>query len=72
MPRKVILTKRHDGVHACLEGNPGIWASGETQNEAVGDLVRFRPEKFELVIEWDIEDSLTRRYLAGDRLIRDK
>lgn len=46
--RKIVVTRRSDDFHACIEGNPGIWDCGKTITEAIGNLIRTHPEKFNL------------------------
>ena len=37
--KKVVVTRRSNDFHACPEGQPEIWESGQTALEAVGKLV---------------------------------
>lgn len=43
---KIVITKRHDDYHACIEGHPEIWGCGRDQDAAVGDLIRAHQEFF--------------------------
>lgn len=43
---KVVVHKRSDDYHACLEGDSRVWSCGSTTNDAIGDLVRCHPEVF--------------------------
>jgi predicted RNase H-like HicB family nuclease len=36
---KIVIKRRRDDYHACIEGHPEIWGCGSTYNEAVGNLV---------------------------------
>ena len=67
---KIIVTKRHSDIHVCPEGRPDIWACGKTLDEALGNLVRSHSEHFDLEIEWNKDESWTKRYVAGDPLTR--
>jgi hypothetical protein len=48
---KIIITRRTNDYHACLEGHPEIWAAGKTIYEAVGDLILHHGEKFNIQVE---------------------
>lgn len=37
---KIVITKRTDDWHACIDGDSSVWDCGRTPNEAVGALVR--------------------------------
>lgn len=43
---------RHPKFHAQIKGEPGYWACGRTQDEAVGDLIRSHPERFGLELQF--------------------
>jgi len=43
---KVVVKKRYADFHAAIFENEGYWGAGETQDEAVGSLVRAHPAKF--------------------------
>ena len=36
---KIILTRRQNDYHACVEGRPKVWESGRSASEAVGNLI---------------------------------
>jgi hypothetical protein len=38
--------------HAQIAGRPDIWADGKSQDEAIGNLVRFHPEIFHVKIDY--------------------
>ena len=48
---KIIVTRRTEDYHACLENQTGIWGSGKTQDEAIGDVVRSHKDTFKIEIE---------------------
>ncbi|MCD4761614.1 hypothetical protein K8R32_01515 [bacterium] len=67
---KIVVTKRTNDIHVCaevdfsLDEKTNIWAPGKTLDEALGNLLRTHPEHFEVEkIEWDKNDSQTKRYL---------
>lgn len=35
----IVVTRRSDDYHACLENDPRIWGCGESVTEAIGDLI---------------------------------
>lgn len=39
-------------LHAQIEGEPGVWSCGRTTDEAIGDLVRSHPERFNVKIDY--------------------
>lgn len=43
---KIIITKRQDDYHACIDGHPELWGCGRDQDAAVGDLIRAHQEFF--------------------------
>lgn len=45
---KIVITKRSDDYHACIDGHQEIWGCGRDQNAAVGDLVRAHQEFFSI------------------------
>lgn len=49
---KIIVTKRSDDYHACLEGYPGIWGCGRTPNEAIGSLITAHADMFKIKVEY--------------------
>lgn len=36
--------------HAQIKGEPGFWAAGDSQSEAIGDLIQSHPERFGVVV----------------------
>lgn len=52
LPVKIVITKRYSDYHACPEGEPGCWAAGKTIDDAIGNLVRCHPERFNVQIVW--------------------
>ncbi len=50
---KIVVTRRSDDYHACLESNTGIWGCGRNPMEAVGSfiitLASFKPHEVEIV-----------------------
>lgn len=55
---KIMITKRCDDYHACVEGKPEIWGCGKDTNAAIGDLIRSHKEIFEeigLAVEYEKE-----------------
>jgi hypothetical protein len=49
---KIVITKRGDDYHACLEGHPEIWGCGKTQNEAIGDLISSHKDTLKIEVEY--------------------
>lgn len=49
---KIVVTKRYSDYHACPEGEPTCWAAGKTPDDAIGNLVRCHPERFNVQIVW--------------------
>lgn len=47
---KIIVTDRGSDYHACLEGRPGIWSSGRTSYEAIGNLLTAHTDAFKIEI----------------------
>jgi predicted RNase H-like HicB family nuclease len=47
---KIVVTKRTSDYHACVDGLPGVWDCGRTQDEAIGALLRTHPEYFDVEI----------------------
>lgn len=48
---KIVVTKRSDDYHACLDGHPEIWGCGKTQYEAIGNLVSAHGDTFKIEVE---------------------
>jgi hypothetical protein len=48
---KIVITRRTDDIHACLEGCPAIWGCGKTSDEAIGNLISTHPETFGIEIK---------------------
>ncbi|MDP3785073.1 MAG: hypothetical protein Q8R12_03290 [bacterium] len=63
--KRVVLTKRSEDVHACLEKLPEIWGCGRTSNEAIGNMISAHYEKFDLFLAWNGKDEQTMRYLES-------
>ena len=42
------VTRCSHDYHACIQGRPGVWASGRTPDEAIGDLIRCHAEEFNI------------------------
>lgn len=49
---KIVVTKRSDDYHACLDGHPEIWGCGETAEEAIGDLIKAHVDTFGITVEY--------------------
>ena len=49
---KIIVTKRPDDYHACIEGHPELWDCGKSQQSAIGNLAWTHKEQFNLEIEF--------------------
>ena len=62
---KIVLTRRAEDVHACIEGEPEIWAAGRTSDAAIGDLIRSHPDSFDIDVVWS-DDPHTQRYARGE------
>ncbi len=48
---KIVITKRPDDYHACIEGHPELWGCGNTSKEAIGNLIYYHNEAFNLEID---------------------
>ena len=48
---KIVVTKRNDDYHACLDGHPEIWGCGKTADEAIGKLITAHEEEFNIKVE---------------------
>lgn len=48
---KIVVTKRSDDYHACLDGHPEIWGCGKTPNEAIGNLITAHADTFRIDVE---------------------
>lgn len=48
---KIVVTKRTDDWHACLENNTAIWACGKSLDEAIGDLIRTHQDVFKIEVQ---------------------
>jgi hypothetical protein len=42
---RLIITKRSDDYHVCLEGNTAIWACGKTIDDALGNWLRTHQDR---------------------------
>ena len=45
-PIKIVISRRSDDYHACLEEDSRIWGYGHTINCAIGDLVKSHSSRF--------------------------
>jgi hypothetical protein len=45
---EIVVTQRTADYHAALASNPKIWGCGQSEEEAIGDLVRSHPEMFDV------------------------
>ncbi len=48
---KIVVTKRSDDYHACLDGHSEIWGCGKTFNEAISDLITAHTDTFKIEVE---------------------
>jgi predicted RNase H-like HicB family nuclease len=48
---KIVVTKRSEDYHACLDGHPEIWGCGKTPNEAIGNLISAHTDTFKIEVE---------------------
>jgi hypothetical protein len=48
----IVVTKRADDYHACIEGQPSFWGCGKTPDAAVGSLVQSHPEQFSVKVQY--------------------
>lgn len=60
--KKIIAIKRESDIHVSLEGFSGAWGCGSSLEEAIGDLVSCHSGKFDIEIQWNNEDIITKRY----------
>lgn len=50
---KIEVALRSAGnYHAQIKDRPEIWAAGDDVDEAVGNLVRYHPEQFDIELEF--------------------
>jgi hypothetical protein len=49
---RIVVTKRSQDYHACIEGELGLWGCGATSTAAIGDLVSSHYEHFGVAIRW--------------------
>lgn len=49
---KIVITRRNEDYHACLEGRPEIWGCGKTQYEAIGNLIGAHKDTFKIEVVW--------------------
>jgi hypothetical protein len=49
--KKIIVTRRSDDYHACLENDSGVWGCGITVYSALGNLVLAHQAEFGLTVE---------------------
>lgn len=38
--------------HACVAGQPGLWAAGYSSDDAIGNLIRTHPEAFGITLQY--------------------
>jgi hypothetical protein len=50
---KIILTKRSEDIHACLESDHRIWGCGKSQYEAIGNLINAHQSTFGVTVEYE-------------------
>jgi len=50
--KKIIVAKRSDDFHACLEGHPEIWGCGKDSCSAIGDLTSTHKDCFKIEVEY--------------------
>lgn len=65
---KIVITKRSDDYHACIEGRPEIWGCGPGESTAIGDLIRSHKDVFKKIgLEVEIiEDAKKRKPMFPD------
>jgi hypothetical protein len=49
--RNIVITEHGHNYHACLEGGPAIWANGNTQREAIGNLIQTHGDTFRVWVK---------------------
>lgn len=49
--KTIVVTRRGNKWHVCLEGEAGIWSRGKTAAEAIGELLLTHAKKFDIKIE---------------------
>jgi predicted RNase H-like HicB family nuclease len=52
--KKIIVSQRLSDFHVCVEGKEGVWAAGKTADEAIGNLIRFHQEHFDVEVKFDV------------------
>jgi hypothetical protein len=50
----VVITQRTNDFHAAIAGEAGVWGSGGSAAEALGQLVFAHPGRFGVTIDSDI------------------
>lgn len=50
-PTAIVVTKRSNDMHACLEGHPEIWGCAISIDGAVGNLIRCHAERLNIKLE---------------------
>lgn len=48
MIKTIVVSKRSDDFHACIENHPEIWERGKTLKEAVSNLILYHTEEFNI------------------------
>jgi hypothetical protein len=49
---KVVGMREEPKYHAQIKGEPGIWAAGDSPDDAIGDLIAHHPERFGIKVTY--------------------
>lgn len=52
--KRIIVEQRSADIHVHLEPHRGVWACGKTLDDAIGNLVRYHQEYFEVEVAWPL------------------
>lgn len=54
--KKLVVTRRSDDYHVCINGNQTLWGCGKSIDEAIGDCVRTHSDELGIEIEYPTTD----------------
>lgn len=56
---QICVKRRHRDWYACLVDNDRVWGAGDKPDDAIGNLVRCHPERFqvEIIVEQEGRDE---------------
>lgn len=53
---KLVVTRRSDDYHVCINGDKTLWGCGKTIDEAIGSCVRSHRDRLGIKIEYPTTD----------------